>query len=152
MTIGERYLELVLRYARVAPEGEVDSYTGPPELRQRVESEDPPTPAELADEARSLAGAVAAAPDATRVWWLAAQLPGIEAACRELAGERIPFVELVERCYGVAPRPVPDDALAEAHAKLDRVLEGRGDVRPRAERWLETQVVPPDRLAPWWPG
>jgi len=148
MTVGERYLELVLRYAKVAPEGDVDSYTGPLELRERVEGEEPPTPAELADEARLLAAELTAERDATRVFWLAAQLAGIEAACRKLAGERIPFVELVQRCYDVEPRLVPDDVFAEAHAKLARALPGRGDVRQRARAWLETQVVAPDRLGP----
>jgi hypothetical protein len=147
MTLGERYLELVLRYAKVAPEDDVDSYTGPPDLQERVEKEDVPTPTEVAEEARSLAGRVVDDPDDARRRWLAAQLAGIEAACRKLAGESIPFPELVRRCYDVEPQLVPDEVFAEAHAELDRALEGSGDIRARALAWLDTQVVPPDRVA-----
>ena len=148
MTLGEAYLELVLRYAQVGPKGDVDSYSGPPELRERVEREPSPSAAEVADEARSLAAQVASDPDAARRRWLTAQLAGIEAASRKLAGESIPFRELVKRCYDVEPQLVPDEVLAEAHAELDSVLAGSGDVRDRTCAWLDTQLVPPDRVAP----
>ena len=147
MTHGERYLELVLRYAKVAPGDDVDSYTGPPEFAEKIEHEDALTPVELAEEAHAFSAAVAD-PDAARVRWLEAQLAGIEAASLKLAGERIPFSDLVERCYGVRPKLMPDEAFAEAHARLDQALPGSGDVRERAQSWLDTQVVPPDRVGP----
>lgn len=138
----------MLRYAKVAPDGDVDSYTGPPDLKERVDAEEALTPSEVADEAGSLAGEVRAQADATRVRWLRAQISGIETASRKIAGESIPFADLVERCYGVRPQLVPDDVLAETHAKLERALGGKGDIRDRAAAWLATQVVPPNRVAP----
>jgi hypothetical protein len=148
VTLGESYLELVLRLAKIAPEGVVDSYSGPPEFQERIEAEEECSPTELAEEARALALRAADDPDPARARWVAAQLVGIEASCLVLAGERIPFRELVRRCYDVRPEVVPDEVFAEAHARLDEALEGTGDVRERAQRWLASQVVPPQLVGP----
>jgi hypothetical protein len=148
VTLGEQYLELVLRLAKIAEPGVVDSYSGPRELEERVEAEEALTPAELLDETRRLARLVDAEPDPTRRRWPAAQLSGIEAACLWLGGEPLSFPELVRRCYGIEPQVVADEVFAEAHARLESALPGNGDVRERAQRWLATQIVPPELVGP----
>jgi hypothetical protein len=138
---AERYLEVVLRLARIAPDL-VESYTGPPELAARIDAEPPPEPAALAAEAGALREELAGDR------WIAAQLAGIEAACEVLAGARIPYRRLVERCYGVTPAEVPEDVFAAAHERLAAALPGRGPLRDRYARWLETQLVPPRLVEP----
>lgn len=63
-----------------------------------------------------------------------------------LAGERFSYRALVQRCYGVEAERVPDEAFAAAHRALDRRLPGNGPRRDRYERWLSTQLVPPELL------
>jgi hypothetical protein len=79
---------------------------------------------------------------------LAAQLEGIAVACEVFGGARIPFRELVERCYGVAPARVPEEVFEAAHERLDAALPGRGSVRERFARWQSSQLVAPELIGP----
>jgi hypothetical protein len=144
--IGQRYLEVVQRLARLAP-ALVDSYAGPPDLAERVAAERPRAPAELVAEIRELLEAVAAEEDEARRAWLRAQLEALEVATRWVGGERLPYAEYVERCYGVRPRLEPEETFAEAHRRLDAELPGSGGVAERTQAWLDTQIVPPDLIA-----
>ena len=126
----------MLGLARLAP-GLVDCS---PSLAARLEEKPAPTPDALREQA------VRAREQADR--WTAAQLAGIETACEALAGTRIPYRELVERCYGVTFTEVADEQFEAAHERLAEILPGRGTVRERYAAWLDTQRVPPDRVLP----
>jgi hypothetical protein len=134
MTIAERYLELGLRLGRHEPEL-VDSYYGPPELRQRIDEEPLREPARLADDAREL---LAEMDDP----WLAAQVRALETTARTLAGEELPYAEEVELTYGVRPRWVDEQQFEQAHAVLDEAVPGAGDLAERYARWFEEAAVP----------
>ena len=153
-----RYLELGLRLGRHV-EGLVDAYYGPSELAERAARAAPVAPSALAAEARQLAADLAAgAPldaeghpgeeTARRRRWLQAQVRGLHTTARRLAGDDVSYVDEVEACYGVRPRPVPEDDLAAAHRRLGEVLPGRGSVRERFVAWREAHAVPADRLEP----
>jgi hypothetical protein len=137
----ERYLLLGLRLGRHV-EGLVDAYYGPPELASAVEAV---PPAELAAEAAAIGEAVAF-DDERRTMWLRAQLGGCEATARRLAGEQIGWAEEVERCYGVRPDPVPEERFAAAHERVDAALPGEGTLAERYRSWVESHVVPPEKL------
>jgi hypothetical protein len=146
VTLGERYLELALRFGRLAPDL-VCSYAGPAALAARVAAEPPSTLAALHAQASELRAAVETEePDPARRRWLDAQLSALETACRALDGERLGYRELVERCHGVAPTLVSEECFAAAHSRLDDALPGRGILRDRYAAWLATQVVAPDRV------
>ncbi len=153
-----RYLELGLRLGRHV-EGLVDAYYGPSELAEHAARAAPVAPSALAAEARQLAADLAAgAPldaeghpgeeTARRRRWLQAQVRGLHTTARRLAGDDVSYVDEVEACYGVRPRPVPEDDLAAAHRRLGEVLPGRGSVRERFVAWREAHAVPADRLEP----
>jgi len=149
----ERYLELGLRLGRLL-DGLVDSYYGPPELARRVGAEPSPSAGALADDARRLLADLDAGTDETdgeplgpqRRAWLRVQVVGLHTTARRLGGAAIGYVEEVESCYGVTPRRVPEDDLAQAHRALDDVLGGTGPLRDRIIVWREAQAVPPDLL------
>jgi hypothetical protein len=134
VSVERRYLELCLRLGRHV-DGLVDSYYGPPEIRERVDGEPARDPAGLVADAQAL-----------RVEnerpYLDAQLLGLETVARKLAGEEIPYAEEVERCYGIRPRRAPEDTFEEAHRRLDAVLPGDGSLRERYQRWREGDPVP----------
>jgi hypothetical protein len=143
---GEAYLELALRLGKLEPDL-VDSYSGPAELAARVDREKPTPAAALAEQVVDVRAQVEAEePDEARRRWLGAQLDGLETACRALAGQRFSYRELVQHCYGVEAERVPDEAFAAAHRALDPRLPGDGPLRDRYERWLSTQLVPPELL------
>jgi hypothetical protein len=109
------YRELVRRFARIAP--------------QLVDTESSPLDGPLD-------GFVA------HDRWEAAQAAAIQTAAAWLAGEPIGYRELVERCHGVPARHVDEAEFADAHARLDDALPGRGELFPRYQAWTESQRVP----------
>jgi hypothetical protein len=143
-----RYLELGLRLGRLL-DGLVDAYYGPDDLARRVAAEPTPDPRVLAGDARRLVADLDAGAgdlDARRRAWVRGQVLGLRTTAQKLAGDDIGYVDEVERCYGVRPKAVPEEALAEAHRRLDAALPGTGALRERYIEWRESQAVPPDRL------
>ena len=138
MTRTERYLELGLRLGRHEPEL-VDSYYGPPELRQRIEDEPLVEPARLAADAAKL---LAELDDR----WLASQVCALETTARTLAGEELPYADEVELTYGIRPRWIDEREFERAQAELDEALPGSGDLATRYARWFEEQAVPPQAV------
>jgi len=142
----ERYLLLGLRLGKLIP-GLVDGYYGPEELSARVDGEEKAEPRDLATEAGNLLGELDGAIDgAQRGRWLQSQIVGLETVARKLAGDDIPYVDEVERCYGVRPALVPEEEFARAHEALDEVLPGGGPVKRRFQAWEEAQTVERDAL------
>jgi hypothetical protein len=135
VTHTERYLELGLRLGRHEPEL-VDSYYGPPELRQRIEDESLVEPARLAADAAELLAELADR-------WLASQVRALETTARTLAGEELPYAEEVELTYGIRPRWIDEREFERGQAELDEALPGSGELAARYARWFEEQAVPP---------
>jgi len=132
----EKYLLLGLRLGKHI-DGFVDAYYGPPELAEQAEVV--VDPAQLAADAKSLRERVDSE-------YLRAQLLGCETTARRLAGEPIGWAEEVEQCYGVTPAHTDESQFERAHAKLDEVLPGAGDLGERYRAWIEAQEVPADSL------
>jgi hypothetical protein len=142
----ERYLLLCLRLGKRIP-GLVDAYYGPEDLSARVESEEKPEPRDLATEAGNLLGELDGAIEGDqRRRWLRAQLIGLETVASRLAGDEIPYLEEVERCYGIRPALIPEEEFARAHEVLDAVLPGEGPVKDRYQEWERSQRVERDTL------
>lgn len=142
---AQRYLEIVLRLARLEP-GLVESDAAPPQLARRIEAEPPPSAPRLRAETEALRGDLKEETDRDRRAWLSGQLSGIETLLADIEGERIGYRRQVERCYGVIPARVPESQFAAAHERLAEALPGAGDVRVRYRSWIATQQVPHDRL------
>jgi hypothetical protein len=136
MNVAERYLLLGLRLGRHV-DGLVDSYCGPPELKEQVDAEEPVPPAQLAEDGASL---LAGLPNG----WLLDQVAGCTAYARVLAGEVIPYADEVEACYGVRPVRTPVSVYEAAHEELDRLLPGDGPLLERRQAWRTRQLVDGD--------
>jgi hypothetical protein len=150
--IVERYIELGLRLGRHV-DGFVDAYYGPAEIAEAVNKEPARPPAALAEDAAKLlsdldGGEDAESVSADRRRWIRGQVVGLRTSARKLAGEPIAYRDEVELCYGVRPEPVPEEALAAAHQRLDMVLPGSGPLTERYITWREAQAVSADKLEP----
>jgi hypothetical protein len=146
MDVGARYLELVLRFRRLAP-SLVDSYVGSAELAARVDAELPFTESELAERAADLRAEVTRLGlERDRVAWLDGQLRGIEAACEWLSGKAVSYRELVRRCHGVEAVQADESQFEQAHELIVRELPGRGSPRERFGAWMASQQVRGERL------
>ena len=144
----ERYLEVGLRLGRHL-DGLVDAYFGPAELKARVESEQMRELPALVADVRALVGNLDAGDGdlgPTRRRWLRAQVAGLHTAARQLAGEKVAFLDEVESCYGVRPTFVHHDVLAEAHRRLDGALPGSGPLAERYNTWRTSHLMTAEQL------
>lgn len=99
----------------------------------------------LAERARRLLRDLGDAPG-DRERWVRAQAEGVEALCRERAGERLPWAAQVERQLRVRPVLGDVEVYAAAHDELATLLPGPG---PLLERYLAQRaatVVPAVRV------
>jgi hypothetical protein len=159
--VGE-YLTLGLRLGRHI-DGLVDAYYGPPERKAQIDSEPVHPPDKLVVEAKALVasidagepldpvasgGTADAGADPARRHWLRCQVVGLHTTARKLAGEEIGYADEVEACYGVRPKRVDEELLAEAHRRLDEALPGSGPLADRLVAWRESHAIPTDRLQP----
>lgn len=145
--IARDYLLLALRLdQRIA--GLVDGYFGPADLKARVETEQPRSTASLWDDATALRERLdpeVAQPD--RRAWLDAQLVALQTQAAGLAGEPLPYLEHVARCFAYAPPRRPDAEFEAAAAALDALLPGTAPLTDRLEAWDAQFEIPVDRLA-----
>jgi hypothetical protein len=140
VSAAERYLQLGLRLGRHV-DGLVDAYYGPPELKDEVDAEPPADTAALVAEADELLGGL-------EDGWLRDQVRGLRTYAGVLAGEAHSYSDEIEGCYGIRPTPPEHDAYAAAHARLEELLPGDGDLVERLESFRASQRVPNDRLIP----
>ncbi|MEK6276202.1 MAG: hypothetical protein AABM30_12855 [Actinomycetota bacterium] len=147
MEVVTSYLELCLRLGRHI-DGLVDAYYGPPEISERIDAEELREPASLVDDAAAVLASLDRAEIAeSRRRWLRSQLVGLETVARRLDGREIAYEDEVERCYGVRPQWVSEDAFEAAHRGLDEVLPGAGSTAERYQGWREDGGLRGDELA-----
>jgi hypothetical protein len=146
--IARDYLLLALRLGQRTP-GLIDGYFGPAELKARVDLEQLRAPGRLADDAVELVGRLEAeAGEPDRRDWLRAQLVALGTHARVLAGETLPYPELVERCFARMPVARGEAAFAAEREAIEELLPGTGPLAERLAAWDERLVVPVDRLGP----
>jgi hypothetical protein len=137
MTPAERYLLLGLRLGRHV-EGLVDSYYGPPALKEQVDAGELVAPERLVEDAAEL---LASLDDG----YLRDQVHGCWTCARVLAGEQLSYSDEVEGSYGVRPERTPESVFEQAHAALDELLPGEGSLGDRRRAWRERHVCPGDK-------
>ena len=144
--VARDYLLLGLRLDQHVP-GLVDGYFGPAELKAQVDMEQLRSPASLRDDAAALRARLATEiqePD--RRDWLDAQLVAIETQAAALAGEAMPYLDYVSRCFAFEPPRRDDREFEKAAADIDALLPGDGPLADRLADWDARFVIPVDRL------
>jgi hypothetical protein len=144
--VARDYILLGLRLDQRIP-GLVDGYFGPADLKAQADMEQPRTPTGLRDDARSLRARLATeVADPGRRAWLEAQLVALETQAAALAGEELPYLEHVARCFSFSPPRRPDAEFEAAAARIDELLPGPAPLADRLEAWDRRFEVATDRL------
>lgn len=144
--IGRSYLSLALALDRHVP-GLVDAYFGPAELKVEAEAGEPAPLAQLADQAHQLQAAVKLAGyDAQRQDFLAQQVAALVAVIENLQGDRLGFLEEVERFFDITPQMQDEAVFEAAHAEIDSALPGTGSLLDRLTAWKKGLDLRPDRV------
>jgi hypothetical protein len=145
-SIAREYILLALRLEQHIP-GLVDGYFGPADLKATVDMEQLRSPAHLRDDAMSLRDRVAAdVADPARRAWLDAQLAALATQAGGLAGEDLPYLDYVTRCFAYTPPRYPDERFDAAAARIAELLPGDAPLADRLEAWDARFIVPVDRL------
>ena len=104
-------------------------------------------PARLRDDATALRDRLAAeVADPDRRAWLDAQLVALETQAGGLAGETLPYLDYVARCFAYTPPRYPDAIFEAAAARIAELLPGDAPLADRLAAWDARFVVPVDRL------
>jgi hypothetical protein len=144
--VVREYLLLGLRLGKLV-DGFVDCWFGDPALWQQVADEPSPDPAALAREAtRLLAALVDSGLAEDRRRYLAAQVRGLRCSAHRLSGLDIGFIAEVAAYFDVAIELGDTGAYAAAHAEIDALLPGTGDLGTRLAAFHERDRIPPARL------
>jgi hypothetical protein len=144
--VARDYILLGLRLDQHIP-GLVDGYFGPAELKAQVDIEQRRSPARLREDAAALRGRLAAEiPEADRRDWLDVQLVALETQAAALAGDPLPYLDHVTRCFDHTPAWIPDERFDDAAARIDELLPGDGSLDDRLAAWDAGLEVPVDRL------
>jgi len=144
--IARDYLLLALRLDQHVL-GLVDGYFGPAELKAEVEVGQLRAPARLAADADALLARLPGeVDDGQRRGWLAAQLVALRTQAAALAGDQLPYIEHVTRCFAWTPVRREDAVFDAAAADLEAVLPGPEPIADRLAAWDARFEVPVDRL------
>ena len=156
--LSETYVGLAFAIERHVP-GYVDGYVGPPEVRERALAAPVEEPVGLLAQAQTLAVRVAEADEdgfvgeadtaypETRIGYLTAQVQGMLATCRVLAGETLPYEQEVRQCFDVEPARTPEETFEAAIEELEGLLPGAGSVAERMVAWRRGFEVAPETAA-----
>jgi hypothetical protein len=145
--IARDYLLLALRLDQRSP-GLVDGYFGPADLKAQVDLEQLRSPSRLADDGAALRARLPTeVEDGQRRRWLHAQLVALETQARALAGEGLPYLDHVERCFEIRPIRRPEETFLQAGARLQELLPGEGLLHDRLAALDESLSIAPARLA-----
>ena len=145
-TFASDYIFLGLRLDQHIP-GLVDSYFGPADLKAQVDMGQVRAPARLVDDADALLARLPLeVADAQRRDWLAAQLVALRTHASGLAGDRLPYVDEITRCFAWTPIRRDDAIFDEAARELDALLSGSEPLADRLAAWDAHFEVGVDRL------
>ncbi len=146
--VARDYIVLALRLEQHIP-GLVDGYFGPASLKAQVDMEQLRAPAGLRDDAAALRARLPAeVPDLDRRAYLDVQLIALEAQAADLAGESLPYLDHVTRCFDHTPAWIPDERFVAAAARVDELLPGDGPLSDRLEAWDAMLEIPVERVIP----
>jgi hypothetical protein len=144
--VARDYILLGLRLDQHVP-GLVDGYFGPAELKAQVDMEQRRSPARLRADATTLRARLAdevVEPD--RRAWLDVQLVALETQAAALAGDALPYLDHVTRCFDHSPAWIPDERFDDAAAQVDELLPGEGSLEDRLAEWDAALAIGIDRL------
>ena len=146
--IARDYILLALRLDQHLP-GLVDGFFGPADLKALVDMQQLRSPALLRDDAAALrARSAVEVREADRRDWLVTQLIALETQAAALAGDPLPYLDHVERCFAFRPARRDDAEFEAAAARIGDLLPGETPLADRLAEWDARFVIAVDRLPP----
>ncbi len=139
---GKDYLMLGLRIGKII-DGYVDSYFGPHELQLKIEAEDSLSPKILLDHCLTLQKNLDnQGYGEKRTRFLEKLLQSMETSLRIQSGEKISYLDQVNRIYDITPELVSDSYFHQIAEKLEDLIKGSKPLAERIEDLNDRRAVP----------
>ncbi|MHA2049935.1 MAG: hypothetical protein ACW986_09995 [Promethearchaeota archaeon] len=143
---GKNYLLLGLRIGKLI-DGYVESYYGPPELKEIVDKENPYSPKNLLSICNGLQQDL---PNQgftdIRIKLLNKMLGAMETSLNVANGKNIPYLEQINRFYDIKPELVDDSIFYKAAEKLDEFYSGSGSLSDCINGLEKQCAIPAERI------
>ena len=128
-------------------DGYVESYYGPPELKEIVDKEQPSSPKSLLSLCNNLQQDLPNQGFANeRLKFLNKMLGAMEASLDIANGKSIPYLEQINKFYDIKPELVDDSILYKATEKLDELYSGNGSLSKRLNTLKKQRNIPVEEL------
>ena len=142
---AKSYLLLGLRIGKLIDKY-VDSYSGPPGLRQMVEKEIN-SPEALLQQCKNLEHNIKDQGfEKTRERHLERMLLSMETSLRILKGEPIPYLDQVRALLDIEPVFIDNNTLFKLIDELNDLYQGKGIIYDRASEVWEKRAIPKDQI------
>ncbi|MHA2180961.1 MAG: hypothetical protein ACXAAH_06025 [Promethearchaeota archaeon] len=143
---GKNYLLLGLRIGKLI-EGYVESYYGPPELREIVDKEQPVSPKNLLSICDRLQHDLPNQGFAKiRIKFLSKMLRAMETSLNVVDGKNIPYLKQVNRFYDIKAELVDDSIFYKAAEKLDEFYTGSGSFSDLISVLEKQRAIPVEKV------
>jgi len=139
---GEEYLKMTFEINKHF-EGYIDSYFGPVQLKKEIESTRKRPIRELLHELENLYHLLPEE-DKKRCKYLEKTLQAMEVTLKILKGERLPFMEEIEKIYDIKPVIMTENEIMEVRNSLDELLpkNQKFNLNERYLKWMEDFRIP----------
>lgn len=129
-SFGERYLTLVLEINKHF-EGYVDSYFGPPPIKEKVESSKKKPIPDLKDDLNELVNLIPE--DGKRGKYLEKNLQSIDFTMRMIDGEKFDYYDEIKGIFDISPRIMGENEILKIRKTLKELLPPEKDDKNDAD-------------------
>jgi hypothetical protein len=139
---AKSYINLGLRINKHI-NGYVEHYYGPSELKEAIEIEVKISPRKLLQDYENLKNQIKDKGfEEKRHTFLEKNLNAIQAILRILNGEKIPYLELVEKLFDFKPKLYKDEFFYDLSLRAESLYKGKGSLSARIRRYANKRMIP----------
>ncbi|MFW9828275.1 MAG: hypothetical protein ACFFEY_11840 [Candidatus Thorarchaeota archaeon] len=143
---AERYFALGLRINKHI-NGYVEHYYGPLEIKRKVDLEDKVSLKVLLKDFYDLEKKLDKQGfESNRFNFFNKTFTAIETILKKINGEKIPYIELVEKLFDFTPKLYDEEIFYDLSSKAEEAYSGKGNLSQRMEHYVKKRKISQDRL------
>lgn len=143
---AKSYLTLALRINKHI-NGYVEHYYGPPEIKNKVDLEEKLSPKFLTKECQYLLNHIKDQGfEEKRYIFLEKSLIAIQTILLKLIGEKIPYLEQVERLFDFSPILYDEDKFYALSTEAEEIYKGEGTISNRMRSYVQRRKIHPRKI------
>ncbi|MFX1389681.1 MAG: hypothetical protein ACFE9Z_06420 [Promethearchaeota archaeon] len=127
--------------------GYVEHYYGPPEIKRKIDLEEKLSPKVLLDNFNNLKRKLDKQNfESNRLNFFNKTFTAIETILKKLSGEKIPYLEQVEKLFDFTPKLYDEDVFHYLSSKAEKAYKGEGSLPQRMKNYIKKRKIPVELL------